>query len=491
MTTVLGYDLGASSGRVVLGKLEDHHLEITEIHRFSNDPVQVNKHLYWDILRLFHEMKRGLVLTVNAGYQSIDSLAIDSWAVDFGLIDETGHLLSNPIHYRDNQTDKMMEEVFEIVPKEEIFKRTGIQFMKINTIYHLFAMKKNNPHLLDRAEALLMIPDLLRYFFTGIKCSEYTNATTTQLFNPTRRKWDEYLLNKLGLNNKLFLEPVQPGTKIGELLPSICKEVGLKKPISVMTVGEHDTASAVAAVPSTSEDFAYLSCGTWSLLGTETKEPVITKKALEYNVTNEGGVEGTNRLLKNIMGLWLIQECRRVWELEGDPVSYEEQKEWVEQSPAFTSFIDPDNPVFIRPAHMPEEVQRYCAETGQPIPETKGEILRCILESMALKYRFVLERMESLVNKRIPVFHMVGGGIQNELLCQFTANALGRQVKAGPVEATAIGNILMQYKGMGKIKDLTEIRAIVQNSFSIKTYIPNSSAQWEDVYETFKRFIEE
>lgn len=487
--TVLAFDLGASSGRAVVGQLENDQLKIKEIHRFSNDPVQVGGHLYWDILRLFHEIKTGILKAHQQGYNDIESLAIDTWAVDFGLLDKNGELLGNPYHYRDHQTDGMMEEVFQHISKEDIFSRTGIQFMQINTINHLYAMQKANATQLAEAESLLMIPDLLRYFLTGIMKSEFTNATTTQLYNPRLNKWDDFLIDKLNIPKKIFIETVRPGTMVGELSTAVCEELGLADTIPVMAIGEHDTASAVAAVPTNQKHFAYLSCGTWSLLGTEVSDPVLSNQALEWNITNEGGVNDTFRLLKNIMGLWLIQECKREWEIENDFLTFAEQNDLVMDAEPFKSFVDPDHSMFINPAHMPRQVQEFCKETNQYVPQTKGEILRCVLDSLAMKYRFVLERLEQLAGVTFAELYMVGGGIKNEQLCEFTANAINRPVNAGPVEATSIGNLLTQYQGLGHIDNGAKARSIVRKSFPLKTYKPQEAEAWDRAYTTFKKLI--
>jgi rhamnulokinase len=487
--SVLAFDLGASSGRAVVGELKNGHLTVTEIHRFPNQPVQVGNHMHWDILRLFYEIKQGILKAHQADYK-IESIAIDSWAVDFGLIDKNGELLANPYHYRDRHTTDVVDEVYHILGKEKIFEKTGIQFMDINTIYHLYAMKKAGNTALQQADTFLMIPDLLRYFLTGEKYSEFTNSTTTQLFNPITKEWDKEMLDALGLPSHIFLPPVQPGTMVGNLLPSIVEELGLEKAIPVITVGEHDTASAVAAVPHTDEKhFAYLSCGTWSLLGTEVKDPVITEKSLQWNMTNEGGVNQTFRLLKNIMGLWLIQEVNRIWKMEGEPLTYEEQNKLIEEAEPFIAFVDPDHPMFVKPNHMPKQIQAFCRETNQRVPETKGEILRVILESLALKYRFVLERLENLTEVTFENLHMVGGGIQNRKLCQFTANAIKRPVYAGPIEASSIGNVLTQYQGLGQIESLHEARKIVKSSFPIKSYEPTEKDAWEEAYQKFIAFV--
>lgn len=483
--SVLAFDLGASSGRAVVGEMKNQKLIVHEIHRFSNDPVQVGKHLHWDILRLFYEIKQGIV-KANQGFK-LNSMAIDSWAVDFGLLDKNGELLRNPYHYRDHQTDGIMEEVFSKIKKEEIFNRTGIQFLPFNTIYQLYAIKKQNSDLLDQTDTLLLIPDLLRYFLTGKKIYEFSNITTTQLFDPIDMKWDSYLIERLGLPSHIFLEDVvTPGAIIGRLSVEISKELNVPQ-IQVIAIGEHDTASAVAAVPADTSDFAYLSCGTWSLMGTEVPAPVINEQALQSNFTNEGGVEGTFRLLKNIMGLWLVQECKRIWSIEGKDFSFAELINEAEKVSGFQSFIEPDDVRFLNPVNMPIEIQNYCKETNQKVPETIGEIIRCIMESLAFKYRYVFEETARVACKQFNGLNMVGGGIQNELLCQLTSNALGKPVWAGPVEASAIGNISMQLIGIGIIKNIKEARNIIKQSFPIKTYHPVDQNYW---YTNYTRFCD-
>jgi len=481
--SVLAFDLGASSGRALIGRLENGRLTIEEVHRFSNDPVQVGSHLHWDVLRLYYEMKQGISKAARKE-GAFESIAIDTWAVDFGLLDENGELLGNPYHYRDHHTDTAMEEVLALVPRSEIFDRTGIQFIQFNTIYQLYALQKAGSVALKQAKHLLMIPDLLRYFLTGEKWSEFSNATTTQLYNPRQMDWDWELIDRLKLPRELFGRVVLPGTPVGRLLPALAEELGLES-CPVIAIAEHDTGSAVAAVPADEEDFAYLSCGTWSLMGTETKEPVIHEQALALNFTNEGGVNGTFRLLKNIMGLWIIQECRRIWEQEGKPHTFGELVVEAQQSPSFVSMIDPDDDAFYNPANMPEAIRAYCRRTGQPVPESEGEIIRCVIDSLALKYRYILELTEQLTGKRYKGLHMVGGGIQNKLLCQATASAIGRPVWAGPVEGSAIGNILVQYMALGQIADIAQARRIVRDSFPMEQYEPQQTEVWAEAYARF------
>jgi rhamnulokinase len=481
--SVLAFDLGAGSGRLIAGRLDGGRLALQEIHRFPNDPVQVGDRLHWDILRLYHEMKQG-ILKAKHQLGGITSIGIDSWAVDFGLIGRNGELLGNPYHYRDHHTDGMMEEVFAVIPKEVIFRRSGIQFLQFNTIYQLAALKKAGSPLLEQAETLLMIPDLLRYFLTGERVGEFTNATTTQLFHPLTCEYDSELLGKLGIPRSLFPDVVRAGTRVGELLPQVCRELGVPA-VPVIAVAEHDTGSAVAAIPSRQRDFAYLICGTWSLMGTEVDEPMLSEEALALNFTNEGGAYGTYRLLKNIMGLWILEECRRTWLKEGMNLTYEAMLEEAQRAPAFQSWIDPDAAVFLNPSHMPNAIRTYCRETGQAEPEGVGPILRCVLESLALKYRYVFEGIERLTGKRFSGLHMAGGGIRNRLLCRFTADALGKPVWAGPAESSAIGNVIVQLITHGQIRDIWQAREIVGDSFSIVQYMPEGHDQWDEAYRDY------
>ncbi|HZG78258.1 MAG TPA: rhamnulokinase [Paenibacillus sp.] len=481
--SVLAFDLGASSGRAVVGRLEGGRLIVEEIHRFPNDPVAVGGRLYWDILRLYHEIKQGIVKARQRGID-VRSIGIDSWAVDFGLIGANGELIANPYHYRDHHTDGMMDEVFAKLGKASIYAKTGLQFLQFNTMYQLAALVKADSPALAAADKLLMIPDLLRYFLTGVMKGEYTNASTTQLLGAVDRAWDEALVDGIGVRPSLLPDVVQPGTVVGPLTPRVQEEL-IVGPIPVVAVAEHDTASAVVAVPALSPDFAYLSSGTWSLLGTELDRPVLTEQALEWNFTNEGGYGGTYRLLKNIMGLWLVQECKRAWDKAGDTKSFAELVALAEEAAPHASYIDPDDDRFLSPADMPAEIRAYCRETGQPVPETLGAVVRCVLESLALKYRWVLERTERLAAKTFAGLHIVGGGIQNELLCRLTANAIRRPVWAGPAEGSAIGNALVQLIAAGDIPSLAEGRRIVRDSFGVATYEPADEETWAAAYEHF------
>jgi len=486
---MLAFDFGASSGRAMLGTFDGEKLILEEKHRFSNDPVNIRGSLYWDILRLFHEIKQGILQCANSGNKDFASIGIDTWGVDYGLLDKNGDLLGNPYNYRDTRTEGMMDEAFKKVDKEEIFKQTGIQFLQFNTIYQLLSTTIKQPEILEQAETLLLIPDLFNYFLTGVKSTEYTNATTTQLFNPVKDDWAKDLMGKLNIPERIFTDVVDAGTIIGPLSQDISFELGVNS-VPVISVASHDTGSAVAAVPvKEGEDFVYISCGTWSLMGVESNQPVINKRAYELNFTNEGGVNKTTRFLKNIMGLWLTQECKRQWDREGEKYSFAELEEMAWNSKPFVSFIDPDHPGFMTPGDMPNRIREYCRKTNQPIPETKGKVIRCISQSLALKYRSTVECLEDIFGKRFNVIHMVGGGIKDRMLCQFTANATGREVIAGPVEATSIGNLIVQGMALNEIGSLAQGREIIKNSFPVTTYEPDMADEWEAAYDRFKKLI--
>ncbi|MGI9860366.1 rhamnulokinase family protein [Moorella naiadis] len=484
----LAFDLGAESGRAIIGTLSEGRLTLKEIYRFPNEPIRIPNGLHWDVLRLFHEMKEGLRRAVARYGTGLKSLAIDTWGVDFGLLGEKDILLGNPYHYRDGRTRGIMEEACKVVSREEIFRQTGIQFMPINSLYQLIAWQRQQPGLLSQARTLLMMPDLFNFFFTGIKASEFTIASTTQMYNPCTGSWATGMLEKLGLPVTLLPAINSPGTIIGRLLPRVARETGAVE-IAVIATGSHDTASAVAAVPAAGPEYLYISCGTWSLVGVEVKEPVINEQTFSLNFTNEGGVGGTFRLLKNVTGLWLVQECRRTWARQGEALSYAELAALAREAKPLTAVVDPDHPAFLNPEDMPAAIQVYCRETGQPVPRTKGEIVRCALESLALKYRWVLEKLEGILGKQLPVIHMVGGGTQNELLCQFTASAIGRPVVAGPVEATAAGNLLVQAMALGEVEDLAAAREIVRRSFTLQNYEPEGTELWDKRYNRFVEIL--
>jgi rhamnulokinase len=481
---VLAFDLGASSGRAMLGRLEDGKIVLEELHRFPNDPVQAGGRLHWDILRLLHELKQSLLKAKHRGIQ-LSSIAIDTWGVDFGLLGGPGNeLLGNPVHYRDSQTDGVMERLIGELSAETIFDRSGIQFLTFNTLYQLEAMKKAGSPLLREAKHFLMIPALLRYFLTDEMHNEFSLATTTQMYNPITGDWDDELLKAVGADRSLFGPVVQPGTPVGRLSESVCAELGIES-VPVIAVAEHDTGSAVAAVPAKDRSFAYLSCGTWSLIGTEVSEPVMGAKALELNFTNEGGVYGTYRLLKNIMGLWILQECRREWERAGVKYTFPELVAKASAAEPFACFIDSDDELFLPPGDMPGRIREYCERTGQKAPENEGAFVRAILESLAFKYRYALEQTQQLSGVTYSGLHMVGGGIQNTLLCEWTANAIGKPVWAGPIEGSAIGNMLVQWITNGELSDIWEARRVVGDSFPVDVYEPKDGPQWEEAYVSF------
>lgn len=484
----LAYDLGAESGRAVLGTVSRESLSLEEIHRFPNGPVRVMGSMHWDVLRLFSEMKTALRMCCAKTGGRIDGIGVDTWGVDFGLLGRDDVLLGNPYHYRDPRTDGMMEEAFRQVSRQEIFEHTGIQFMQLNSLYQLLAMVKSNSVFLEKAETLLLMGDLLHFWFCGRKAAEFTLATTSQAYDPTTGDWSEYLLEKLRIPRSIFPEVVPPGTVLGELLPSLQSELGVGA-VPVIAPACHDTGCAVAAVPAEGSNWAYLSSGTWSLMGVEVTKPVINEKSLNYNVTNEGGVQGTYRLLKNIAGLWLVQECRRAWERQGNKYTYDQLTDLASQAPAFKSLVNPDDPRFLNPADMPEAIRSFCGETQQPVPETPGELVRCALESLALKYRITLSQIEDLTGSKVERLHIVGGGSQNRLLNQLASDSLGIPVIAGPVEATAIGNVMVQAMARGTISGLQEGRKLVQRSFPTKRYEPNSASAWTVVLQRFKNLI--
>lgn len=484
---LLAFDLGAESGRGVLGRFDGQRLELEVIHRFANGPVRTLDTLHWDVLRLHAEMVTALRRSA-AEQGGIDSLGVDTWGVDFALFGRDGSLLGNPRHYRDPHTEGILEAAFERVPRQEIFRQTGLQFMRFNTLFQLLALERDRSPLLQVAESLLLMPDLFHYFFTGVRVNEFTDATTTQFYDPTAGGWAQGLLKAFGLPEHILGTIVAPGTVLGPLRPSVAAETGLNAAV-VIAPASHDTGSAVAAVPAKGDAWAYISSGTWSLMGVELDQPLINDNALHYNFTNEGGVGGTIRFLKNIMGLWLVQECRRAWQRAGRDHTYEELARLAEAAPSFVSLVDPDASAFILPQSMPLALAEFCRRTGQPEPTEPGAVVRCALESLALRYRWVLERLEELLGRRLDVIHVVGGGTQNALLCQFTADACNRQVLAGPVEATAIGNVLVQAIGLGLLNSLADAREVVRRSFEVRTYDPKDPQSWQGPYNRFLGYL--
>ncbi|MBM3134666.1 MAG: rhamnulokinase [Chloroflexi bacterium] len=477
---LLAIDLGAESGRAILGTLDDERLSLSVIHRFANTPVRLPDGLHWDVLRLWDEIKTGIALAIRQQGRELESIGIDTWGVDFGLLDRQGALLANPYHYRDSRTDGILAAAFRRLPRQEIFAQTGIQFMPINSLYQLLAMVIQHSPLLDVAQTFLTMPDLFNYWLTGRQVSEFSIATTTQCYDPRQGDWARSLLERFGIPTHIFPPIVPSGTVLGPLLPAVAAEVGLGN-VPIIAPACHDTASAVAAVPATGE-VVYISSGTWSLLGTELPEPIINEQSLAFDFTNEGGVGGTFRFLKNITGLWLVQECRRTWAHQGQEFSYDELTQMAAQATPRRSIVDPDDGEFAKHGDMPARLRTFCQRTGQPVPQSPGEVVRCALESLALKYRWVLERLETILGRRLETIHIVGGGAQNRLLCQFTADATGRRVVAGPVEATAIGNIIVQAMALGHVASLAEGRRLVRHSCALATYEPVSSPGWEETY---------
>ncbi len=481
---MLAIDLGASSGRGIVGSFDGEKLTLRENHRFSNDPVFVNGRFTWDILRIFFEIKNSITKTVIEG-DNVSSMGIDTWGVDYGLIDKNGHMMGNPAHYRDTRTVNITDYVKNFVSPEEIYNVTGIQACDFNTLNQLAADRRDDPELLDRAEKMLFIPDLLNYFLTGKMAMEYTISSTGMILDAAKRDISYDLTDKLGIKRSLFAPLVQPGTNLGGLLPQINEEVG-KNNIKVYTVASHDTASAVISVPATNDDFIYISSGTWSLMGGELKQPLINDATRLANFTNEGGALGTIRFLKNIMGLWIIQESRRQWKREGKDYSFAQMEAWAKEATPFQSLINPDYYTFGTPGNMPEKIRDYCRMTGQHVPETVGEVVRCIYESLALKYRYTVETVEKLNGKKTKMINVVGGGTKDKFLSQMTADACGIHVCAGPEEATSIGNLMMQAIAAGEVADLAQAREVVRNSFEMKHYEPTSErGAWDAAYEKF------
>ncbi len=479
----IAVDLGAESGRVMRGTVTPEKLELTECHRFANGPVEgKDGSLRWDFDSLFGQIRQGIRKAVAECPGKISGIAVGSWGVDFGLIGADGKLLENPYHYRDSRTNGMMEEAFQTISREDIYMNTGLQFMQLNTIFQLFSQCRRHPEVVKKAKRLIFTADLVAYHLCGRAYGEYTLASTSQLMDMKNGRWSKEIFDKLKLPMEIMPDVVKPGTLAGNLKPELVKEFGCDA-IPVIAVGSHDTASAVAAVPAQGENWGYLSSGTWSLMGVEIPRAIITDKTLEYNFTNEGGVANTIRLLKNIMGLWLVQECRRQWQREGTDYSYGQIAEMAAGAKPFTAWIDPDWPEFLSPGDMPARINTFLKQKGQSPLTDKGRMIRAILESLAWKYRDVKDKIEEITGKKMDVLHIVGGGIQNELLCQFTADATGIPVLAGPVEATASGNILMQAVAAGQIGSVAEGRELVRKSFPVKQYKPGNTAEWIKQFE--------
>lgn len=483
---VLAFDFGASSGRAMIGEYDGEKIHLEEIHRFSNDPVVVGDTMYWDTLRLFYEIKQGIVKAKLAG--GFESIAIDTWGVDFGLLDEEGRLLENPIHYRDARTVGMVEKSFDKIPKDEFYGITGNQFMELNTAFQLFSLAENRPHILERTKTMLLTPDLFNYFLTGQMKSEFSIVSTTQLMDAKTRNWSDKVIDALNIPRDIFTDIVPTGTVVGTLSPQICEELGVE-PVKVIAAAGHDTQDALVAVPTQKKDFIFISCGTWSLFGTELEEPIINEKSIAYNITNEGGYHNTVSFLKNIIGLWLVQESRRQWQREGKDFNFGELEKMAAQAKPFKCFIDPDAPEFVPAGNVPRRIRAFCERTGQEIPETEAEIVRCINESLALKYRYTFEQIKECTEKEYEVINMVGGGIQSKLLCQMTASSCNCKVTAGPIEATVLGNVALQFITNGAIKDLQEARAVIEKSPDIYYYEPADKESWNAAYDKFLKLL--
>jgi len=483
MRHFLAFDLGAESGRAMLGTLAGGRLSLEELHRFANQPVSLPNGLYWDAFRLFHEINEGLRIAGRERKLTLDGVAVDTWGVDYGLLGADGALIENPRHYRDSRTLGMFEKTFQVISRAEIFAETGLQFMELNSLFQLYASKLAGSPGLQNATRLLFMPDLLSYWLSGVAKNELTIASTSHIYNPVKKQWAGKLLQALGLPQRLFGEIVPPGERLGDLREELRDRAGLSR-TPVYATASHDTAAAVAAVPAEpGDDWCYISSGTWSLMGVELEHPLINDHVLRFNYTNEVGAAGRIRLLKNIAGLWLVQECRRAWELEGDPHTYEELTRLAAAAPSSTSFLNPD--AFLTPGNMPRRIADYCLQTGQQAPKGPGEIVRMILESLALRYRQVLEGMESVLGRPLKVIHIVGGGSKNGLLDQLVADATGKRVVAGPTEATAAGNILVQAMGAGEISNLEALRIVSARSFELATYHPRPDSHWDQAARKF------
>lgn len=483
MSRVLAFDMGASSGRAMLGEYDGGKIKITELHRFSNDPVQIAETLYWDTLRLVYNIKKGITAAVHSG--GFDSIGVDTWGVDFGLIGYDGQMVGNPVHYRDNRTDEYGDF---IVPQNDLYMKTGIQHMQINTVFQLDYLVRKKPELLEATKKLLFTPDLMNYFLCGEMKAEYTIASSSALMDAKKRDWDWEIIDKAGIPRHIFCDIVMPGTVCGQLTQELQEELSAPA-AKVICITSHDTASAVASVPTQEKDFIYISSGTWSLLGTEVPEPIINEKALAYNFTNEGGFGGSIRFLKNIMGTWLIQESRRQWMREGKEYSFGELESMAKESKSFQCFIDVDHPDFIKAGNMPERIKRHCRESGQYVPQTPGEVVRCIDESLALKYKYAILCIRDCTGAAYQTVNIVGGGVNSKLLCQMTADASGMKVTAGPSEATVYGNVGVQLMAQGVLKDIAHVREVVASSVQLDVYEPQDTEKWDEAYNVFKNIV--
>ena len=491
MKNYIAVDLGAESGRVFLGTVSDEKIELELVHRFSNGPVKQGDSIRWDFDKLLSEIKTGINKAAKIAPDEVSGIGVDSWGVDFGLIGSDGKLIENPYHYRDSRNDGMMEKAFEMISKREIYENSGIQFMQINSVYQLLSMRLSNSSALAKTKKIIFMADLFSYFLCDRIYSEYSLASTSQLMDMKTGQWSKKICEALSLPLSILPEIVKPGTIAGHLSDKVQKELECG-PILVIAVGSHDTACAVAAVPADDKTkWAYLSSGTWSLMGIEAPGGIINDTTFKYEFTNEGGVENTIRLLKNIMGLWLVQECKRQWQKEGQDLSYSELVEMAKKAKPFAGYIDLDYSEFLSPGDMPEKINNYLVGHGQDPIEEKGQMIRMLLENLAFKYKFISERIENLTGEKIEVLHIVGGGIQNELLCQFTADSLRKKVVTGPVEGTAYGNIMMQAKATGQISSIAQARKILHNSIETKIYEPIDASVWDSQYQKYLQHIKQ
>ena len=468
----LAFDCGATSGRAVLATFADGAFDMKEVYRFPSGIIELNGKYYWDILAIYDHFRKCLTQLGQEGVR-IDSIGIDTWGVDFGFVADDGSLVGNPRAYRDPYTDGIPEEVFKTVPREELYGATGIQIMNFNSIFQLYAQTKEGFASLRAADKVLFMPDLLSYMLTGKKVCEYTIASTSGMMDQTSRRFNEKLLEKLGVRTDVLLPITQPGTVIGPLRKEIAKACGVPE-VPVIAVAGHDTASAIAAVPAADEKFAYLSSGTWSLMGIETPAPIINEASTRLNFTNEGGIDGTTRFLKNITGMWILEQSRKVWTAEGRNYSYGEMEKIARSESAFPSTVNPDDPRFAAPANMVDAIDSYLRETGQPVPENDAQYISCIYHSLARRYKEVVDMLQGFAPFPIEKLHVIGGGSANDTMSQWTADALGIPVVAGPTEATAIGNVMIQARAAGLVQDRWEMRKMIANAFAVKTFTPNN-----------------
>ena len=484
----LAIDLGGSSGRVILACWDGERINLEEIHRFPNEPVTVQGHRHWDVLRLWHEIKTGITRFTHHLKQPLCSVGVDTWGVDFALLDHHGKLLGNPYHYRDGRTDGMLELAFQQMPRRQIFEHTGNQFMQFNTLFQLLSMAHNHDPQLETADTMLMMPDLFHYWLTGRKATEFSIATTSQMYDIRQRNWAMPVLARLNIPHEILPTVVSPGTVVGQVKQALRDETDLRDSVKVVTPASHDTSSAIAAIPGLDDHSVFISSGTWSLMGVEIPQPIINDQVLALNYTNEGGIDDGVNLQKILTGLWLLQESQRQWQREGHPHSWEELLASAQQAEPFQSLIDPDAADFLNPMDMPTAVREFCRRTGQPQPGNVGAVIRCCLESLALNYRRALKDLETLTGKHLQTVRIVGGGSRNRLLCQFTADACQRPVVTGPVEATAIGNVLLQAVATGHLPDIASGRKAIAASFEQQCFEPGSKNVWHEAYGRFQKF---